>query len=211
MDQYLPALNIETGLRYTEPPMDDLGARLRDARTRRAWTLETLSARCGLSTGFLSQVERGLSTLSIASLSAICRALDLPIGGLFSSSRPLDETAPGVTKAVDQLQIRIGDSPVAYRYLSSQLPERPIEELLIAEFPPGFRQDDSTHEGQEFGYVLDGALALIVDGHAHELETGDSYKIAASEAHGYRTREGEGAKVLMAVTQRFIEPPRKGT
>jgi transcriptional regulator with XRE-family HTH domain len=203
-------LNIEIFPRYTELPMDDLGKRLREARNRREWTLEALSARCGLSSGFLSQVERGLSTLSIVSLSAICRALDLPIGDLFSASGSLEETGPGVTKAVDQLQIRIGDSPVGYRYLSSQLPERPIEELLIAEFPAGFRQDDSTHEGQELGYVLEGPLALIINGKTHELVAGDSYRIAASEAHGYRTRAREGAKVLMAVTQRFIELPGKG-
>ncbi|MGB2982554.1 MAG: XRE family transcriptional regulator [Candidatus Bipolaricaulia bacterium] len=191
--------------------MDDLGARLREARTRRGWTLETLSGHCGLSTGFLSQVERGLSTLSIVSLAAICRALDLPIGDLFVASGPLDRAASPVTAGADQLQIQIGDSPIAYRYLSGQLPEEPIKELLIAELPPGFRQDDSTHEGQELGYVLEGRLTLVLHEDEHELATGDSYRIEASEAHGYRTRPEVGAKVLMAVTQRFIEPSPKGT
>ncbi len=199
-------MNIETELRYTEDGMDDLGKRLREERTRRGWTLEALSERCGLSTGFLSQVERGLSTLSIVSLSAICRSLDVPIGDLFSASGPIERTAPRVTKGVDQLQIQIGSAPIAYRYLSNQLPDGPIEELLIAEFPPGFRQDDSTHEGQELGYVLEGHLALVVNGELHRLDTGDSYRISASEPHGYRTGADDGARVLMAVTQRFIEP-----
>jgi len=203
-------LNIETGLRYTEREMDDLGERLREARARRGWTLENLSTRCGLSAGFLSQVERGLSTLSIVSLSAICRALDLPIADLFSASGPLDRATPRVTVSADQLQIQIGDSPIAYRYLSNQLPEAPIQELLIAEFPADFRQDDSTHEGRELGYVLEGRLTLIANGDTAELGPGDSYRIAAFEAHGYRTHPQEGAKVLMAVTERFIEMSTKG-
>jgi len=190
--------------------MDKLGARLREARARHGWTLETLSAQCGLSTGFLSQVERGLSTLSIVSLSAICHALDLPIGDLFSTSGPLDQVAPQVTKRPDQIQIQIGDSPIAYRYLSSQLPESRIEELLIAEFPPKFHQVASTHKGQELGYVLEGFLTLLVGEAMHELAAGDSYTVAASESHGYRTPAKRGAMVLMAVTERFIELPKKG-
>jgi transcriptional regulator with XRE-family HTH domain len=190
--------------------MDALGERLREVRTRLGWTLEALSERSGLSTGFLSQVERGLSTLSIVSLSAICRALDLPISEVFSVSGPLDREAARVTRGVEQLQIQIGDSPISYRYLSGQLPDAPIRELLIAEFPPRFLQENSTHEGREFGYVLQGRLTLLVDGGTEPLAPGDSYRLSASEPHGYRTGAGQGARVLMAVTQRFIELRSKG-
>jgi transcriptional regulator with XRE-family HTH domain len=189
--------------------MNELGVRLRETRIRHGWTLDGLSERCGLSPSFLSQVERGLSTLSIVSLSAICAALDLPIETLFSSSGPLDQRALRVTAADRQLLIRIGDSPVSYRYLSGQLPSSPIAELLIAEFPAGCDQRDSAHEGQEMGYVLEGVLELRVGEEEHRLSSGDSYRIDASEPHDYRTPSDLGARVLMAVTQRFIEVPRE--
>jgi transcriptional regulator with XRE-family HTH domain len=189
--------------------MNELGVRLREARIRHGWTLDGLSERCGLSPSFLSQVERGLSTLSIVSLSAICTALDLPIETLFSSSAPLDQRAPRVTTADRQLLIRIGDSPVSYRYLSGQLPALPIAELLIAEFPAGCDQRDSAHEGQEMGYVLEGVLELRVGEEEYRMSVGDSYRIDASEPHDYRTSADLGARVLMAVTQRFIEVPRE--
>jgi len=189
--------------------MNEIGVRLREARLQHGWTLDGLSDRCGLSQSFLSQVERGLSTLSIVSLSAICKALELPIETLFSSSAPLDQRSPRVTTADRQLLIRIGDSPVSYRYLSGQLPSSPIAELLIAEFPVGCDQRDSTHEGQELGYILEGALDLRVGEEEHRLAVGDSYRIDASEPHDYRTSADLGARVLMAVTQRFIEVPRE--
>lgn len=186
--------------------MDDLGRRLRDARQKRGWTLETLSTAAGLSSGFLSQVERGLSTLSIVSLAAICRALDVPIGDLFSASGPLDRATQRVTKRADQLQIHIGDSPIAYRYLSSQLPEAPIVELLVAEFPANTSQAESIHEGRELGYVLDGHLRLRVGGTWDDLVAGDSYRLAPSEPHEYQTGS-EPARVLMAITERYIDAP----
>jgi transcriptional regulator with XRE-family HTH domain len=185
--------------------MDEIGPRIRDARTEKGWTLETLAAESGLSASFLSQVERGLSTLSIVSLSSICRALGLPIESLFVSSGPLDRRPPVVTKSEQQLLIRIGQSPVGYRYLTRQLPEAPIEELLIAEFPPDCRQDGSHHQGEEFGYVLEGELIVAVDGAEYELSAGDSYRVETSHQHAYRTGEGAGARVLMAVTERFVE------
>jgi len=191
-------------IRYSCAAMSDIGARLRKARIDRGWTLDVLSERCGLSSSFLSQVERGLSTLSIVSLSAICRALELPIVTLFSSSVPLVTQAPRVTAADQQLLIKIGDSPVSYRYLTGQLPSAPIEELLIAEFPPHCTQEGSTHEGQEFGYLLEGVIGISVLDKSYTLTQGDSYHISASERHGYHT-SNEGAKILMAVTQRFIE------
>jgi transcriptional regulator with XRE-family HTH domain len=187
--------------------MDDIGARIRAARKERGWTLDALASKSGLSTGFLSQVERDLTTLSIVSLSAICQALNVPIESLFSSSRPIGGTPSAVTRADQQLHIQIGGSPITYRYLSGQLPDVPIEELLIAEFPPHCDQQHSSHEGQEFGYVLRGSLVLHVGDTQYELKTGDSYRVPTSQSHGYQTSDSEGADVLMAVTQRFIEIP----
>lgn len=190
--------------------MDDIGARIRAVRKEKAWTLDTLASKSGLSTGFLSQVERDLTTLSIVSLSAICQALNVPIESLFSSSRPIGEAPSAVTRAGQQLHIQIGGSPITYQYLSGQLPDAPIEELLIAEFPPRCDQQHSSHKGQELGYVLRGSLVLNVQNEEYELQAGDSYRVAASQEHGYRTSASGGAAVLMAVTQRFIEiPPLK--
>ncbi len=184
--------------------MPDIGAQLRKARQERGWTLETLSVRSGLSTGFLSQVERDQSTLSIVSLAAICHALDLPMDRLFTSSGPLLRGPDRVTPAAEQLRIQIGDSAVAYRYLSPQLPAAPIEELLIAEFPAGARQEATPHEGEELGYILAGALTLWVGDEEHALAVGDSYRIASRERHEYRAGRS-GARILMAVTERFID------
>jgi transcriptional regulator with XRE-family HTH domain len=184
--------------------MEDLGGQLRRARQERGWTLENLSAQCGLSTGFLSQVERGQSTLSIVSLSAICHSLGIPMDRLFTSSGPFPERAARVTKAAAQLRIQIGNSPVSYRYLTPQLPATAVEELLIAEFPPAGRQEATSHDGEELGYVLAGTLKLWVGEEEHRLAVGDSYRMGSRELHAYEAGKS-GARILMAVTQRFVD------
>ena len=180
--------------------MEDIGRSIRAIRQRKGVTLEALSARCGLSIGFLSQVERGISSLSIVSLYDICKPLDVPIPDVFTSAK---ETST-VTKAVDQPQIRIANSAVSYRYLSGAFPER-VNEILINEFPPNYRHPLAPHGGEEFGYVLEGRLLLRIDDEEYRLEAGDSYHFLASKPHGYETSAGEGARVLMVTTQKFIE------
>src|SRR5881397_1135862 len=66
----------------------DVGERLRELRRIRRCTLRTIADRSGLSESFLSQVERGRSSASIASLRKIADALGLAMADLFEPDGP---------------------------------------------------------------------------------------------------------------------------
>jgi len=186
--------------------MDELGRAIRERRQRKGWTLQKLASLTDLSVSFLSQVERGLSSLSIVSLHTVCEALDLDASRLLSEGRvPTRKTggAPIVPHA-DQLFIRIASSPVTYRYLSGDFPDRQIE-ALVNEFPPDYHYPPATHAGEEFGYVLEGRLVLHIEGEGFPLGPGDSYHFQATRLHGYETSPEEGARVLVASTQKFLD------
>jgi len=188
--------------------MDAVGKHIRAVRRARGWTLKNLSANCGLSMGFLSQVERGLSSLSIVSLRAISEALEVPLSELFLKEEDpqlteSEATSP-VIKAANQLHIQIGEYPITYKYLSGEFPNR-IAEVLINEFPPNYRHPLAQHKGEEFGYVLEGRLILKIVEDEYSLEPGDSYHFLASKPHSYETSEKEGAKVLIATSQKLLE------
>lgn len=180
--------------------MEDIGKKIRTVRQQKGATLEELSARCGLSIGFLSQVERGISSLSIVSLYSICEALEISVPEILAYTK----TPSTVTKEADQPRIRIANSAVSYRYLSGAFPNRVIE-VLINELPPNYRHPLAPHGGEEFGYVLEGYLLLRIEEDEYPLGPGDSYHFLATKPHGYETSDEEGAKVLMATTQKFIE------
>jgi len=187
--------------------MENIGKKIRALRRQKDMTLEKLSARCGLSVSFLSQVERGISSLSIVSLHAICEGLDVPVSEILTDNRrPLAIRRPPltVTKEADRLRILIPNSPISYQYLSGVFPDRVIE-VLIGEFPPNYRHPLAPHEGEEFGYVLEGHLTLRIGEDEYPLGPGDSYHFLATKPHGYETTSQEGTKVLWAITQKFIE------
>lgn len=180
---------------------ESIGAAIRALRLQRRLTLSEVSAACGLSVSFLSQIERGVSFPSIVSLGAISKALGVPV------SRFLDDPDVSdcpVTRAGEQLLIRLAASAVSYRCLSGTFQGRVIE-ALINEFPKGHHHPQACHDGEEFGYVLEGHLVLRIEGKAYSLGPGDSYHFVATRPHGYRTAETEGARVLVVTTAKLIE------
>jgi transcriptional regulator with XRE-family HTH domain len=189
--------------------MSAVGAELRRLRNSQGLTLEQLSSRSGLSSSFISQVERSISSPSIVSLEKLCAALDVHVSdvlaGRDTAEQPATETlsAP-VIRRREGLALQVGTYPVQYRHISGTFPDRRIE-ALVHEIPPGHRSDLVGHEGEEFGYVLEGKLILQTEATEYELETGDSYHFFADAPHGYGTTEDAPAVVLVISTQKFVD------
>ena len=61
----------------------DIGSRVQSRRKEQKITLKELSERTGLSTGFLSQFERGMTTIAIDSLQNIAKVLDMDMDSFF--------------------------------------------------------------------------------------------------------------------------------
>lgn len=187
--------------------MERIGQHIRVLRNAKEWTLKDLSTHCGLSISFLSQIERGLSSLSITSLRAICEALGIDAAELIPIGNPLltksDEASP-ITKVVEQFRIRIEGFGISYHYLSRKFPGR-ANEILINEFPPNYKHRIAPHEGEEFGYVLKGHLVLQIEKEKYPLDPGDSFQFLASRPHGYTTPANGGARVLIVTSEKLLD------
>ncbi len=178
-----------------------VGQGVRILRQRKGWTLEELSSRCGLSISFLSQVERGLSSLSIPSLHSICEALEVPITHFLATTTM---NGPLVVRAGEpHNRVRIGDPQVTYDLLSSSIPGR-ILEALIAEYPPHYRPLLGTHEGEEFGYVLEGEVTLQIEENQETLISGDSFHILSSQPHTIQNPSDKPARILWVLTMKLL-------
>jgi len=187
-----------------------VGTEIRRLRNSRGFTLEQLSSRSGLSSSFISQVERSLSSPSIVSLEKLCAALDVHVSDVLTGGRDTaDQQAPEslsapVIRRQEGLALQVGTYPVQYRHISGTFPDRRIE-ALVHEIPPGHRSELVGHEGEEFGYVLAGKLILQTESADYELESGDSYHFFAEAPHGYGTTEDAPATVLVISTQKFVD------
>ena len=174
----------------------DVGERLRAIRRSRRCTLRTVADRSGLSESFLSQVERGRSSASIASLRRIADALGVSIADLFE----LDSVPePRVLRREERPALAFG---VLGRKLL--LTPRPLQnlEVFVGELEVGGSTGDQPYahgDSEELFVVLSGEVELQVGGEIFELERGDSIEYRSSTPHRASNAGGDLAEVMWII------------
>lgn len=175
----------------------DAGARLRAIRTGRRRTLKDVAAAAGVSESFLSQLERGRVSASVASLRRLCDALGIGIHDLFT---PSAGSASTVVRAVDQPALPFGES--ARKWLLTPRPAHGLE-VEVCELEPGGHSGttpDAHGDSEEVCVVLEGDVELQVAGERTTLGPGDAARYRSSHPHAIRNLGPSRARVLYAVT-----------
>lgn len=177
----------------------DVGERLRALRRFRRCTLKTVAERSGLSESFLSQVERGRSSASIASLRRIADALGVAIADLFE---PDGAPGPRVLRRDERPSLAFG---VLGRKLL--LTPRPLQhlEVFVGELGAGGSTGEQPYahgDSEELFVVLSGNVELDVGGELFRLEHGDSIEYRSSTPHRASNVGQDVAEVMW-----IISPP----
>ena len=171
--------------RNATPAVDRaLGHQIRDLRRAKGVTIPELAARIDRSVGWLSQIERGLSEVTISALHQIAEALEVTVSWFFAHSAPATPEEVGiVVRKGNRRTLDFQGSGVHEEMLSPSL----NGELLLVEttFAPGASTGDRDRErrGEEAGVVLSGTLELSVDGKRLKLEAGDSFAFTRRGPH----------------------------
>jgi transcriptional regulator with XRE-family HTH domain len=174
----------------------DVGERLREIRHTRRLTLLEVAEKAGVSESFLSQVERGRSNASIASLQRIAGVLGYGIGDLFGSG----SGRPQIMRKADRPALALG--AIGTKYLLTPPPFENVE-IAVAELPPGGSTGDEAYvhgESEELVVVIAGQVVVQVDGVSHVLEAGDSIRYRSSMPHRLANDSAEPAEVLWVVS-----------
>lgn len=182
-------------------PFSDLGSALRAARARRRMTLRQLADATDLSESFLSQLERGLTDGSVASLRRIAEALSVSLADLFERD---GAAGARVLRMSARPTIKFG------RCASKQLltPNAPDHfEIFSVEFEVGGSTGDQqyTHgDSDEFILVQSGSVKLELAKEVFLLECGDSIVFRSSMPHRVVNLSSSASLVLWV-----ISPPGK--
>ncbi|MHC6225693.1 helix-turn-helix domain-containing protein [Pseudomonas sp. X10] len=175
--------------------IEGLAILIRDLRKHRGLTLGELASRVKRSLGFLSQVERGLSRPTVADLTAISEALNVPTTYFYQASKPraLDwVTRPGERRTL---------------YYASGITDVLVSPTLTGKFSmleshlaPGASSgeghlDDSSEQG---GFVLEGYLSLWLEGQDDPVTLGpnDSFQLPAHSQFRYANLTDQPTRVL---------------
>lgn len=172
-----------------------LGRRLRDRRQSLGLTLKEVADGAGLSVGFISLVERGLTAPSLSSLVSISKVLKTDISAFLRQPQP-----PGTFTRHDQRQVySISGQTVSYERVSSSFPGRVMRSVIVHQ-PPGYRAEPISHEGEELIFVLEGEVTSEVGGKHTVLRVGDSVHHPSSCRHALWNHSGRSATLLWVGT-----------
>ena len=179
-----------------------LGKRLRQLRKRRRMTLSQLAEGCGLSIGYLSQIERNLAEPSINALFSIAHHLGVTVQWFFSGE---EEAVPPeehgyVIRRANRLRVNF-EQGIVDELLTPQMSL--TLEMIQSHMPPGSEVRHAySHEGDEVGLVISGQMELWVGERHFLLHAGDSFSHSSREPHRYRN-PGPGDTVVVWA----ISPP----
>jgi quercetin dioxygenase-like cupin family protein len=179
----------------------DIGERIRKMREAQSLSREQVCRMAGLSPDRLEAFEEGGAVPSIGVVIKLSRVLGSRMGGLIHGSGA-GAQALTVNSAARPAGFEYGDTEQGYTYRTLTRPGTPghlMEPFLLTFDPRGTDARPISHDGQEFVYVLEGAVELSYDGEARTLGVGDSAYLDASRPHLFKGVGSAPAKVLAVV------------
>lgn len=181
-----------------------VGPRIRALREAAGLSLRKLASLTGLSVGFLSQVERGQSSIALSTLHGVAAALGQSMAEFFGDApaEPADDAVIfTLTRSADRSR-RVASSGWHYEMLSARMPGLVLEPMLVSIEPGGPMETPTGHEGEEFSYVLRGELVYRIGDEEYRLGAGDSLYLRSNTPHAIYNDGTETAVVISVVTPR---------
>jgi transcriptional regulator with XRE-family HTH domain len=168
-----------------------IGERIRMIRQAKSLTQEELASRAGLTKGFISQVERNITSLSVESLLGILDALDQKASVFFDEG--FDEKI--VFGTDDRVRLEM-ESEVDFDILVPAAQNRLMDPALLALRSGEATDEEEPHEGEEFGFVLSGSIDVMLGVKTYRVRKGECFYFKASKKHYLINRRKKGALVL---------------
>ena len=172
----------------------DIGQKLKELRVLKNLTQEELADRAELSKGFISQVERDLTSPSIATLMDILQCLGTDLKTFFSDS----EDTQVVFHKGDFFEKTDAELKNRIEWIIPNAQKNMMEPILVTIEPGGSTYPDNPHEGEEFGYVLTGSIEIHLGGQVHKAKKRESFYFTPAQKHYITSKNG--AEILWVST-----------
>ncbi len=157
----------------------NIGNKIKDLRTQKGLTQEELADRCELSKGFISQLERDLTSPSIATLVDILMCLGTDLKEFFSDSQDTQisfKETDYFEKIDEELKNKI-------EWIIPNAQKNMMEPIRLSLSPGGSTYPDNPHEGEEFGYIISGSATLHLGKKTYKVKKGETFYFTANRTH----------------------------
>ena len=166
----------------------DIGKKIKELRLQNDLTLEDLASRSELTKGFLSQLERNLTSPSISTLEDILEALGTNLSEFFQ-----EDTEEQIVFSKKDFFVDTKDE-YQIEWIIPNAQKNEMEPILLTLKPRGTSHEMMSHQGEEFGYVLSGNVTVVLGNKAFKAKKGESFYYEAKYKHHLESKNG--AKII---------------
>jgi len=186
-----------------EAPQEDVamnaGNRVRRAREKRGLSLQDISLRTGIDVSLLSEIEEGQSSPPLGTIIKLAKALEMKMGYFISGDelRPFTVVRSGDRKLVSRYDSKRNKHyGYGYESLAPYKKDRHMEPFLVTLQPAMTEEERSTHDGQEFIFVLSGGMEVRLGDEIHVLAPGDAIYYDSTVPHLVKCYGQETTRIL---------------
>ena len=172
----------------------DIGEKIHRLRQKCGLTQEELADRTELSKGFISQLERDLTSPSMATLTDILECLGTNLREFFD-----DRSTDKIVFTPEDMFVKEAEN-LSITWLIPSAQKNTLEPILLSIEAGETTDEDDPHEGEEFGYVLSGAVTLVLGTAQYKVKKGDSFYFKTDQPHSIKNKGKTAAKVLWVST-----------
>lgn len=172
-----------------------VGEKIKEKRLSSKKTLKDVAEATGLSIGFLSQLERGLTSVANDTLKKIADSLNVDVEYFIEHPKCLGKNT---TRSYEREIIRVqGNSIIEYN-LTNMIDTGVMRPRLVEILPQKEveKAEEYSHEGEEFVYVLEGILTLSVNGQVTDLYPGDCAHYKSTKQHNWSNQTNKTVRLL---------------
>lgn len=173
----------------------EIGQKLKELRVAKGLTQEELADRAELSKGFISQLERDITSPSIATLMDILQCLGTTINEFFSEE-PEEQV---VFHYEDYFEKKDSELKSLTEWIIPNAQKNMMEPIRLTLEPGGLTYRDVPHEGEEFGYILKGSVKIHIGNKVYTAKKGESFYLTPHSEH-YLEAGASGAMLIWVST-----------
>lgn len=164
----------------------DIGAKVKELRILKGLTQEELADRAELSKGFISQLERDLTSPSIATLMDILQCLGTSLGEFFNET-PEEQIVFGKNDYFEKFDSELNNN---IKWIIPNAQKNVMEPIMLQLSANGSTYPDNPHEGEEFGFVLQGSICIHIGNKTYRAKKGESFYFTSDKKHYITSKTG---------------------
>lgn len=195
-DAFLDSLAVSASEDVTELKV---GERVKQVRESKGLSLEDVSQRTDIDSSYLEQIEKGEVAPPLGVIIKLAKALEMKMGYFISGEedRPYTIVRQKDRKLVSRYDSQKGKYyGYEYQSLAPHKKDRHMEPFLVTLVPSATEEERSSHDGQEFIYVLEGKMEVRLEDKIYVLDPGDAIYYDSTVPHLVKCHGRETTRIL---------------